>query len=144
MSSRRCLWIFCTRCEIYLWPMKSAKPGAVSLSRFSDIFHHQTYSRSVASRSLFVNFSCLAALYSCGRHPIAWFPKSRLAQKICPSQRGLICSSALLIAMYVIYHMLNYSASNSKRAIQSCGAKPVAKILFSLRRRACKSCMRVQ
>jgi hypothetical protein len=33
---------------------------------------------------------------------------------------------------------------DSNRAFQSCGAKPVTKILFSLRRRACKSCMRMQ
>ena len=31
-----------------------------------------------------------------------------------------------------------------ERVAQSCGAKPVTKILFSLRRRACKSCMKTQ
>jgi hypothetical protein len=49
---------------------KSANP-TVSLPRFSDTFCHQTCSRLVALTKTSVTFSCLAALYSCGKRLIS-------------------------------------------------------------------------
>jgi len=121
-----------------------AKFGMPSLSRYSDIFCPPTCSHLVASTELSVTFSCLADLRPCGEHLIASFPVFQPAPKICPSQRGLICSLAVLIAMCVVSDILYRSAMNSNGTIQSCGAKPVTKILFSLRRRACRSCMKAQ
>ena len=66
------------------------------------------------------------------------------APKICPSQRGLICFSGVLIVTYVVSVMLTFFTTKLERVTQSCGAKPVTRVLFSLRRRACKSCMKAQ
>ena len=49
---------------------KSANP-TVSLPRSSDTFCHQTCSRLVALAKTSVTFSCLAALYSCGKRLIS-------------------------------------------------------------------------
>ena len=121
-----------------------AKFGMTSLSRYSDIFYRSTCSHLVASTELFVTFSCLADLRPCGEHRMASCRVFQPAPKICPSPRGLICSLEALIVMCVVSDTLNRSAANSNCAPQSCGAKPVTKILFSLRRRACKSCMKAQ
>ena len=124
--------------------VEPAKPGTTSLSRYSDIFCRSICSHLVASTELFVTFSCLADLRPCGEHLMASCLVFQPAPKICPSQRGLICSLEVLIATCVISDMLCRSAANLNSATQSCGAKPVTKILFSLRRRACKSCMKAQ
>ena len=124
--------------------MELAKFGMMSLSRYSDIFCRSICSHLVASTGLFVTFSCLADLRPCGEHLIASCLVFQPAPKICRSQRGLICSLEVLIAMCVVSDMLCRSAANLNSATQSCGAKPVTKILFSLRRRACKSCMKAQ
>jgi hypothetical protein len=89
-----------------------AKFGLTSLSRYSDIFCRPTCSHSVASTELFVTFSCLADLRTCGEHLMASFPVFQPARKICPSQRGLICSLEVLIAMYVVSVMLYRPAAN--------------------------------
>jgi len=43
-----------------------------------------------------------------------------------------------------IIYLAYYPLLNIYLTVQSCGAKPEDNILFSLRRRACKSCMAAQ